>query len=392
MFFRRKNADGFDWQQYVRTTIKLRRDQRRAKIEEIGRVAAVQVKAAGDAAVNGVVVAAGSGWRVTANAWRQTIAQPAVAFPIALCGGVALLSGMYRWFAIAPDGQALLPLGIGVAILLVIAPLVVPRLSPARLRLRAGTLPGLPANAVAIGGAVVLALGLGWFAWGRALTGPTGGPTASLSDGPATVLEGRATALSGEMVRLQGRLLHLSGIEAPLQQQTCTKASKQPWRCGEVALAALERLSRAKPFRCVTQGAPDVLGRTEASCTVDGRDVAGELVKEGHVFSVATYFGGYAGLEGEARRAGSGVWSGEAERPGDFRAKIWAAAKAAAPDGCPIKGRISSNRKSYLMPWMPGYAEANVRATRGERWFCDEAEAQNAGFKPATPAQRSSAK
>ena len=38
------------------------------------------------------------------------------------------------------------------------------------------------------------------------------------------------------------------------------------------------------------------------------------------------------------------------------------------------------------------FDEANVRATRGERWFCDEAEAQNAGFKPATPAQRSSAK
>ena len=91
MFFRRKNADGFDWHKYVRTTIKLRREQRRAKLEEIGRVAAVQVKAAGDAAVHGVVGAAETGWRATASAWRKTIAQPAVAVPIALCGGVKFL-------------------------------------------------------------------------------------------------------------------------------------------------------------------------------------------------------------------------------------------------------------------------------------------------------------
>ena len=45
--FGRKNRDGFDWHKYVRTTIKLRRDQRRARIEEIGRVAAGHARAAG---------------------------------------------------------------------------------------------------------------------------------------------------------------------------------------------------------------------------------------------------------------------------------------------------------------------------------------------------------
>ena len=53
MFFWRKKAEGFDWHKYVRTTIKLRREQRREKIEDIGRVAVKQAKGAGNAAANG---------------------------------------------------------------------------------------------------------------------------------------------------------------------------------------------------------------------------------------------------------------------------------------------------------------------------------------------------
>lgn len=395
MFFRRKNADGFDWHKYVRTTVLLRRKQRRARLEEIGRVAADQVKAAGDAAVHGVIGAAEQGRRASFAAWQQTIARPAVAFPLTLCGIVALISGLYRWVVIAHDGQALLPLALGIVVLLLVAPLAIAGIKDAR-----NSLPGLRSvalspNALSVVAICAMALGLGWFAWGGAtpdLVGASAMRTGSTVDGNANVLEGRATALSGEMIRLQGRLLHLSGIEAPDQLQTCQRASRQPWKCGEAALAALERLSRTKAFRCVTQGGPDAIGRTEASCTVEGRDVAGELVKDGHVFSSATYFGGYASLEAAARRAGSGIWAGEAERPADFRAKLWSAAKAAAPDGCPIKGRVSSGRKTYLMPWSQGYNEATVRANRSDRWFCDEAEALNAGFKSADDNRRSAAK
>lgn len=395
MFFRRKNADGFDWHKYVRTTVLLRRQQRRARLEEIGKVAADQVKAAGDAAVHGVVGAAQQGKRASLAAWQQTIAKPAVAFPLTLCGVVALISGLYRWIAIAHDGQALLPLALGVVVLLLVAPLAIANIKGASFSLPWLQSVALSPNTLSVLAIVATALALGWYAWGG--TSPDLGVasavrTGSTVDGDANVLEGRATALSGEMIRLQGRLLHLSGIEAPDQLQTCQRASRQPWKCGEAALAALEKLTRSKSFRCVTQGGPDLIGRTEASCTVDGRDVAGELVKEGHVFSSATYFGGYASLEAAARRAGSGVWAGEAERPADFRAKLWASAKASAPDGCPVKGRLSSGRKTYFMPWSQGYAEATVRTSRGDRWFCDEAEARNAGFKAADDIRRGATK
>ena len=392
MVFWRKKAEGFDWHTYVRTTIKLRRDQRRARLEDIGRVAAGQAKAVGGAAVQGVAGAASSGWRASVAAWRATLAKPAVALPVALCGLMALLSGAYRWSAIAADTQALVPLALGVAVLVLLAPLVVP-IALAGVGHRPTLASLQPSQTVLSSMAVAgLALVLGWFAWGRGgldAAGTAVGATSN-SEGAVTALEGRATVLSGETIRLQGRLLHLSGIEAPDQQQTCTKVTKQSWRCGEAAFAALERLARVKAFRCVMQGGPDATGRTEASCTVEGRDVAGELVKDGHVFSTATFFGGYAALESSARRAGQGVWSGPADRPTEYRAKLWAAAKATAPNGCPVKGRISSNRRTYLMPWTAGYADVTIRPARGERWFCDEAEAQNAGFSLAGATRRAS--
>ncbi len=379
MRFWRKKSDGFDWHQYVRTTIKLRRDQRRARLENIGRIAAGNAKAAGEAAVNGVVGAAGSGWRVSVATWRNTVARPTIAFPIALCGGMALFSGLYRWSTIAHDGQAVLPLVIGVVLLALLAPLAMGR----GMSFGVGRWPAvqMSAGAVAVALMAVVALALGWYAWGGALSNAPGFDTAAAPS--ASALEGRASVLSGEMIRLQGRLLHLSGIEAPDRQQTCIRTSKQPWRCGEVATAALEKLAKTKSFRCIAQGDPDAMGRTEAQCTVDGRDVGAELVKDGHVFSAATYFGGYAALEGEARRAGNGLWSGEPERPAAYRARVWAAAKAEAPTGCPIKARVVDGRKTYLMPWSSGYAQAAVRLNRGEQWFCDEADAQKAGYNPA---------
>ena len=387
MKFWRKKSQGFDWHKYVRTTIKLRREQRRQKIEEIGRVAAVQAKAAGDAAVKGVAVAANGGWRAAVAGWRSTVAQPSISLPITFCGGIALFSGLYRWIAVAADRDAAIPFVIGFVLILLVAPLAFSQWPQRWPTLPAFDAMGLPSYALPAGIAAIAMLGLGWIGFGHLGAGlsTTLAPGRAASSKDVTnVLEGRATVLSGEMIRLQGRLLHLSGIEAPDRRQTCTRPTRQSWNCGEAALAALERLARAKTFRCITQGTANAMGRTEASCSADGRDVAGELVKDGHVFSTATYFGGYAALESTARRSGAGLWSGDADRPADFRSKLWEAARAASPDGCPVKGQVGNGRKTYLVPWDSGYAAATMRPSRGDRWLCTEAEAQSAGFKPST--------
>jgi hypothetical protein len=144
----------------------------------------------------------------------------------------------------------------------------------------------------------------------------------------------------------------------------------------------LEKRARSKVVRCTPSAAADAEGRSPATCTVDGADIAADLVRGGHVFSASTMFGGYSSQEGEAKKTSAGLWSGEAERPAAYRAKLWDDAKKAAPEGCPIKAVSVSGAKVYLLPWSSGYKKAAVKTAKGERWFCSESEAASAGFRP----------
>ena len=400
----RRKTDGFDWHAYVRTTLLVRRRQRRENLEAIGRKAADGAVAAGAVVAQGVAKSAegvakgvaigakgvakgaGSGWRGTAAAWRATIARPEVAFPVALVGTISAVSGIQSWLDGGRGSNTIAPLLLGTVLLGLAAPLAV-----SRLRLR------LPTDRFSVPVAWMPWLGLAALIcilsvastrldiWPRLPSSSSGaGATLRADGGDAAVLEGHAVALSGEMIRLQGRLLHLSGIEAPETQQTCTRADKRTWQCGQSALAALERLARSRTFRCTASGGPDDTGRIEATCTADGEDVAGALVKAGHVFSTSGFFGGYAALEFEARSTGSGVWSGDAQRPTDYRAKLWSDAAAASPDGCPIKGVVTGRHRTYVMPWSPRYAKTTVRTSHGDRWFCSENDARAGGFGPVS--------
>ena len=50
---------------------------------------------------------------------------------------------------------------------------------------------------------------------------------------------------------------------------------------------------------------------------------------------------------------------------------------------CPIKGNISGDRRIYHMPWQRDYARSAINEAKGERWFCDEGEAERAGWRKA---------
>ena len=56
---------------------------------------------------------------------------------------------------------------------------------------------------------------------------------------------------------------------------------------------------------------------------------------------------------------------------------------AAAPQGCAIKGNVTAHGKIYHMPWSPWYARIKMDPDKGRRWFCTEAEAVAAGWRPA---------
>ena len=62
MFGRRNKPDGFEWHKYIRTTIRLRREQRRERVLEARRAAAQQASAAGVALAQGSRAAGAAAW------------------------------------------------------------------------------------------------------------------------------------------------------------------------------------------------------------------------------------------------------------------------------------------------------------------------------------------
>lgn len=64
------------------------------------------------------------------------------------------------------------------------------------------------------------------------------------------------------------------------------------------------------------------------------------------------------------------------------------AIKSEASGECTIKGNIStSGEKIYHLEGCGSYAKTNIDESRGEKWFCTEAEAQAAGFRKALNCQ-----
>ncbi len=412
MFGWRKKPEAFDWHAYVRTTIKLRREARRDRIDAArqaaldkahaaGQAVAAGSKVAGQAAIAGAQAGAEQGakgvsWfainlgRAFSAAfgplftgvrgasapmfeWLKTFD---LAGPLALVGAIAFSSGAYRAYVQKFDAEALVALGLGAVMLLAAAPAVLTRSGVTAPRTWMLGLLGLTGV-----GAAALALPLLIDPAKRPGLGMLGNVT---MPGRSTGIEGRAQALAGDALRLNGITYKLSGIEAPERAQACMRPGKRRWRCGEAAQNALERLVRSKTTVCVPSGSPDPAGRIAAACTVEAKDVAADLVRDGHVFAISSMFGGYGALETEARQKKAGIWNGEADRPSENRAKIWEAAKKSSPEGCPIKGTIGqSGAKLYVVPGAREYRKANVRTAKGERWFCTEADAISAGWKPA---------
>lgn len=430
MFGWGRKKDGFEWHKYVRTTIKLRREDRRARILDVKEVAADGLKYAGRASVsagsNGAVMAwnglmsaiqmmirgALAGGQAMARTVENKVAPASrsllvAAEPLwklasggparALVGVVSLAAvhAAYVRFGIGGVSFATVLIGlIGAAgLVFAIWPMFGGQLKFSMPKSLGGLGPvirrqfaGAGQNrgvAVAAGVALLIA---GGYVVSRALPASVTNLSA-LNPFAAKIVEGRATGSGGDVIRINGTTIRLSGIEAPEADQKCVGANKKKWACGEAASSALQKIIKGKTVRCEVSGA-DAAGRALGVCqtvnTGNSQDVAATLVKEGAVFAEGGLFASYSSLEKEAQGRKAGLWKGEADRPADYRNKLWETAVKAAPDGCPIKGQVAGDNKTYVLPWSPSYDGVRVRTARGERWFCSESEAQAAGWKIAS--------
>lgn len=216
-------------------------------------------------------------------------------------------------------------------------------------------------------GALAFFLGTGW--------------AYALQTGEAPI-EGQAIVVDGDTLEVAGQRLRLQGIDAPEMAQTCKRAGGEDWACGIEAQQALVALIGGKPVACDRKGL-DKYGRVLAICFAGEEDINGWMVENGYAWAFVRYSGEYVAAEASARDNRAGIWQAQNVPAWDFRHSSWQTAINTAPGGCAIKGNISKKGQIYHVPWSTWYEKVKIDASRGERWFCSEAEALAAGWRPA---------
>jgi len=218
----------------------------------------------------------------------------------------------------------------------------------------------------------------------------------------AQIVSGPAAAIDGRTLDMAGTPIRLAHIDAPEGQQMCTRDSLE-WACGREAKESLDQIVRAQTVRCtILSTDPDQVKR--ALCETASFDIGREMVRRGLAMATPYAPPEYGQAEGIAETMAFGLWSGEFERPDEWRASrpeaslsfVFESApqaavtpSAPAPQpmsvprrysnamGCAIKGNHS--RRGDWIYHLPGQRYYEV--TRPEDVFCTEEEARAAGYR-----------
>jgi micrococcal nuclease len=183
-------------------------------------------------------------------------------------------------------------------------------------------------------------------------------------------------------IRVEGRTerVRVIGIDTPeLRTRDCY---------AQQAASRMQSLVQGKQVRLArdpSQDDRDRYGRLLRHVLLpDGRSVAVVLI-EGGYGTEYTYDVPYAGraahqaAEASARAARRGVWAS-----GCRAAPASPTAGPTSGGRCLIKGNLSSDgERIYHVPGGRSYDRTVVTESRGERWFCTEAEARAAGWRAA---------
>lgn len=209
----------------------------------------------------------------------------------------------------------------------------------------------------------------------------------------AQPIEGRATVIDGDTIEISGQRIRFNGIDAPESAQYCEDAKGFEYPCGRIAANALDEfLAASRPARCEFVSW-DQYGRYVGDCArADGASVQAWLVVNGHALDWPRYSGGaYAAQQAAAQQARRGIWDGTFQAPWEWRAarrgnveQQPAGFSLLGGSGCTIKGNISAKgERIYHMPGQKYYAQTRISESKGERWFCSEEEARQAGWRKA---------
>ena len=196
----------------------------------------------------------------------------------------------------------------------------------------------------------------------------------------ASSLEGRVTVIDGDTLEMHGKRIRLHGIDAPESGQTCRSQSGKTYRCGQLATIQMAQYTKRKTIRCNVRDT-DRYGRLVAVCFADGQDINKRIVRDGFALAYRRFSRDYVAAERNAKRDKVGMWQGAFIKPWDWRGGDRLSETKEQKGKCLIKGNISSSGKIYHTPSSPWYERTKINTAKGERWFCTEAEAVEAGWR-----------
>lgn len=140
-----------------------------------------------------------------------------------------------------------------------------------------------------------------------------GGSSPSPSDPVPAKVSGAGRPIDGDSLFVGRDEVRLKDIDAPEGRQFCQRDGRD-WPCGEEARRTLQRLIGRDVVECRVFER-DRFARLLSQCSAGSRDLNAGMVQNG--FALA--YGGYNREEEAARAAKRGLWSGQFERPRDWR-------------------------------------------------------------------------
>lgn len=206
---------------------------------------------------------------------------------------------------------------------------------------------------------------------------------------PVPALAGDLRIIDADTLEIDGQRYRLNGIDAPERGQDCVQKAGL-WKCGRAATDRVAELALKGNVACKPLGPdPAYPERLIGYCTINGEDIGALLIDAGLAWAYRDYLGEYPDYtrtyldrETEAKARGLGIWDGDNQPAWEFRRDRWKVTAQTAPEGCAIKGNFREE-KIYHMPWDQSYDATRINLKKGERWFCSEKEAEQAGWRRA---------
>lgn len=194
-------------------------------------------------------------------------------------------------------------------------------------------------------------------------------------------VKGRFEVVDGDTFRVGRETVRLFGLDAPESDQTCQTEQRVDWACGAWVTEQVQARYDGQWAVCAPLGS-DRYDRVIARCEVRGQDVGEVLVSEGLAFAYRRYSMIYDVTEKQAAVNDRGLHGSRVQNPAAFRT---ARVRGRVPPdpNCKIKGNISASGFIFHVPGQRDYERTGINPNRGERWFCSEQDARDAGWRKA---------